>query len=115
MVQIIPALIPDSKSASAKTVPATGEMLEESKAWIPKRSAVAAEELEDRAEPATIRIALLMKRANVKREIESSAIEYLRLKFIAGREGWYADLVEVELGSWGVLRPAAMSYSRRRG
>jgi hypothetical protein len=85
---MIPALMPDNRSASAKTVPAAGERLEESKSWIPKRSAVAAEELEDRAEPATIRIALLTKRANVKREIESSAIEYLRQKFMAGREGW---------------------------
>ena len=55
---------------------------------MPKRSALAADETDERDAPATIRMALFTKRANVKREIASSAMEYLRQKFIAGREGW---------------------------
>jgi len=40
-----------------------------------KREAVAAEGLEESEAPATMRIALLTKRAKVKREIASSAME----------------------------------------
>jgi hypothetical protein len=54
---------------------------------MPKRSAEVAELSDEREAPATMRIALLTNRAKVKREIASSAIEYLRQKLIAPREG----------------------------
>lgn len=54
---------------------------------MPKRSASAAELTDDREAPATMRMALFTKRANVKSEIASSAIEYLRQKFMAESEG----------------------------
>lgn len=113
IVQIIPALTPESKSARAKMVPAAGAKLDDSKSYMPKRSADAAELLDEREAPATMRIALLTKSANVKRVIDSSATEYLRQNLIAGRDGWYfcsSELLKVEAGT----RPALTSYSWRR-
>lgn len=54
---------------------------------MPKMSAEEAVGLEEREEPATIRMAEFTKRANVKREMLSSMIEYLRANLMAAREG----------------------------
>jgi hypothetical protein len=56
-------------------VPATGAMVKDNKSWMPKRSVSCAELLFEREAPAVIRMALLTKRANVKRAIASSTIE----------------------------------------
>ena len=50
-------------------------MVEDSKLWMPKRSAFGAELLFEREAPAVMRMAQLMKRANVKRAITSSMME----------------------------------------
>jgi hypothetical protein len=75
MVQTMPAEIPDRRSARAKIVPAAGEIDEERRLWMEKRESELASGLEERDEPATMRMAELTKRANVKREIASSAME----------------------------------------
>lgn len=71
----MPAEVPESSRARAKIVPAAGESEEERRVWMSKRLALAAEEEVDKEAPAMIRIALLTKRANVKRLSVSSAIE----------------------------------------
>ena len=81
---------------------------------MPKRSASAAFANDDSDAPAVMRIAELTNNANVKSEIESSTIEYLRQKFMAGREGKYGCLSEFEDGTEGVTCPALTSYSWRR-
>jgi len=43
-----------------------------------KRLAIVIEELEDKVKLVIIRIMLLIKRANIKRKIESLVIEYLK-------------------------------------
>jgi len=75
MVHTIPADVPDSRSASAKTVPAAGASVEESRAWMSKREAEAAFGELEREAPATMRMAELTKRAKVNREMASSAME----------------------------------------
>ena len=63
---------------------------------MPNSDAFCAELLSEREAPATMRIALLTKSANVKREIASSAIEKERQERIAAREGLYfAGMVRV--------------------
>ena len=55
-----------------------------------------------------INIAELTNNANVKSDIDSSAIEYLRQNFIAGREGKYGCLSECTIcysSDIEVLRP----------
>ena len=67
----MPALMPEKRRARAKTVPAAGAIEVESRAWMLKRSASSlsgADEGEYRLAPATMRMAELTKRANVKRE-----------------------------------------------
>lgn len=75
MVQTIPAEVPEKRRARAKTVPATGASVEERRAWMEKRSAFEAEELEEREAPATMRMAELTKRAKVKSARATSATE----------------------------------------
>lgn len=75
IVATMPAEVPLSRRAKAKIVPAIGAMVEDSKSCMPKRSAVGAELLFESEAPAVMRMALLMKRANVKRAITSSMME----------------------------------------
>jgi hypothetical protein len=81
---------------------------------MPKRSAEVAELSDEREAPATMRIALLTNRAKVKRDIASSAIEYLRQKLIAPREGWYGSFSESVDRTEAATLPALISYSCRR-
>ena len=122
-VQTIPAEVPESKSARAKTVPAAGDKVEESRSWIPKREAVDASGLPYREAPATMRMAELTNRAKVKSEVESSTIEYLRQLRMTRGEGWYFSDVSVPRLVVVVVLPvvgggrrlAASSNWRRRG
>jgi hypothetical protein len=61
-----------------------------------------------------MRIALLTKRAKVKRDIANSAIEYLRQKLIAGREGKYGIFSSFVVLTAGFTMPALTSYSLSR-
>lgn len=54
-------------------VPAAGAMEEERRSWMLKREGEESGEVGYREAPATMRIALLTKRAKVKREMQSSA------------------------------------------
>ena len=87
MVHTMPADVPERRSARAKRVPAMGARVWERRSWIAKREASEAPGSEEREEPATMRIALLTKRANVKREMASSKVEYVRQDLMAAREG----------------------------
>jgi hypothetical protein len=60
-----------------------------------------------------MRIAELTNNANVKSDIESSAIEYLRQELIAAREGKYGSLSENDVSTDGATFPAFTSYSMR--
>lgn len=79
--------MPLRRSARAKIIPAAGARVVERRVWMPKRSASEVEGLEEREEPATIRMAELTKRAKVKREMLSSIMEYLRQNLMAARDG----------------------------
>jgi hypothetical protein len=81
----MPALVPLSKRARAKTVPAAGASVSERSKWMSNRSAFSVSESErlERLAPATMRMALLTKRAKVKREIEISQMENERQDLIA--------------------------------
>lgn len=73
MVQTMPAETPESSRASAKMVPAAGEMDSESSLWMLKMSASGASGLLYKDTPATMRMAELTNRANVKSAVASSA------------------------------------------
>ena len=77
-------------------VPAAGARDDERRSYMEKREAVLALGFEERAEPLTIRIAELTKRANVESEMASSTMEYFRQCLIAGRDGRYMDFSEEE-------------------
>ena len=63
-----------------------------------KRSALSISEEErlEREAPAVIRMAELTKRANVKREMPSSMMEYLRQLLMARRDGRYFSTLVVD-------------------
>jgi hypothetical protein len=84
---MMPADMPDKRRARAKMVPAAGAMEEDNKLWISKRDALPPAAAKAGEEPATMRIAEFTKRAKVKRDKESSNIEYLRQNLIAARDG----------------------------
>ena len=86
MVHIMPADIPDRRRARAKMVPATGATEVDNREWTSKRDAFG-ELVKAGQEPATIRMAEFTKRAKVKSDKESSAIEYLRQNLMAARDG----------------------------
>lgn len=99
MVQTIPAEVPERRRARAKRVPATGEMVEDNRVWIEKRSTSCA--VPWREAPAVMRMAEFTKSAKRKRERKSSRIEVLRQCRIAAKEGWYFSSVGCEvLGGW---------------
>lgn len=54
-----------------------------------KISASEASGMEEREEPATIRMALFTNSANVKREVQSSIMLYFRQNLMADKEGLY--------------------------
>ena len=75
IVHTIPAEVPDKSKARAKTVPAAGAKVLESRSWTPNRFPVSEELADDSEAPATMRIALLTKRAKVKSAMTISAVE----------------------------------------
>jgi hypothetical protein len=75
IVHTIPAEVPERRSARAKIVPAIGAIVEDRSSWMPKRSALSAPVTVYRDAPATIRMALLTKRAKVKSEMLFSIME----------------------------------------
>lgn len=87
IVQTMPAEVPDKSRARAKIVPAIGASVLDRRSWIPNRLLVSAAELVESEAPATMRMALLTKSANVKSEIITSAVEYDRHERIAARDG----------------------------
>lgn len=71
-------------------MPAAGERVELRRSWMENREALAAVSAVDgleREAPAMMRMALLTKRAKVKREMASSAIEYERQDLMALKVG----------------------------
>ena len=82
---------------------------------MPKRSADCASSIVERDAPATIRMALLTKRAKIQRLTTSSTIEYVRQDLMAAIEGMYSSFSSfVPVSESGVKVPVLISASRRR-
>ena len=93
IVQTMPAEVPDKSRARAKIVPAIGANVVDRRSWIPNKFPLSAAELVESEAPATMRMALFTKSANVKSEMMTSAVEYERHDRMAAREGLYTFLL----------------------
>lgn len=85
MVQTIPALTPENRSATAKMVPEAWPIVRTNNAYTPGKSALAAASVSELA--ATIRIEELMKSVMMKSETHISAMEYDMQDLIAESVG----------------------------